>query len=513
MFAFVGSFNSTLRNSYVPCISERKPAMKSSSSFGIRKKPAVRSLPLCALILACAFINAPRGADVQFTTFYNTQTILYTEPVWFDQYPGERGAFMVGELGGNLFLLEPVTGGYQSVVFGHIPVTKASGNDGLLGVAFHPNFKINHKYYVYYISSLGHGVLEERLAKASFKSDSGYARQLLTSTFGNIVHNGGDVHFGRDGYLYLGFGDAGNPNVYNTNSQDLHLLYGKMIRIDVDRKDAGREYAIPADNPFTGSTDAQVRKEIFAYGLRQPWRWSFDPLDGRMFVSEVGDWVQEEIDIVTKGANYGWSRTEGNTCFNSAAETVPLATCDKTGLTPPLAVVPHNASAASITGGAVFRGNSSSPFYGAYIFGDYITRKLYALRASAPSTVELIGTSPGQPASFGTDSLGNIYLVGHETGIIYRLSHTDLTGVTSIASRSSGRPPKILNRIGGNWRFDDQAFPGMDRLRLAGLDGKILFTLSRNQLHSGFGADLVPGVYLIEGYRSGVKTVFPVLLK
>ena len=456
--------------------------------------------------------------NVQLKTFYDTTAIRFTEPVWFEQYPGETGAYIVGELGGNLFLLEPITGGFKSTAFGHIPATKVSGNDGLLGIAFHPNFITNRKYYVYYIPVLGQGLLEERTAKASFKADSGITRTILQSTFGNTVHNGGDIHFGSDGYLYLGFGDAGNPNVYNANSQDLHLLYGKMIRIDINNKATGLQYVIPSSNPFYNSTDVQVRKEIWAYGLRNPWRWTFDPLTGRMFLADVGDWIQEEVDTITPGGNYGWSKREGNTCFNSAAETSPLATCDTTGLIGPLTAIAHASptalASACIIGGVVFRGNSASGSYGAYIFGDYTTRKLYAMLPVSKGVVQTatIGTTSTGMASFGTDSKGNIYMVGHDNGIIYRLDHPDLVGSTAI-SHHTIQKAKVLIRQGEKWLVDAQTFPGISQLRVLDLSGKVCVTLNRTQLSQGVTINLSPGIYFAEGQGNLYKTTFSLLLK
>ena len=454
-------------------------------------------------------------ANVQVKPFYDTTAIRFTEPVWFGQYPGKAGAFLVGELGGDLYLLAPVPGGFQKTLFGHVPAYKVSGNDGLLGIAFHPDFLKNRKYYVYYIPALGTGLLEERLAKASFGADSGTARLILQSSFGNTVHNGGDVHFGPDGYLYLGFGDAGNPNVYNARSQDLHVLPGKMIRIDINKQQGTRPYAIPADNPFASSPDTLVRKEIWAYGLRQPWRWNFDPLTGKMFVADVGDWVQEEVDTITKGGNYGWSTREGNTCFNSALEYSPLASCDTTGLLGPLVAITHvpvdQQGTGCIVGGPVYRGNPASGAYGAYLFGDYITHKLYAMLPVSPGVVQTseIGVSPIGMGSFGTDSSGNVYMVGYDNGIIYRLQHADLTAL----ARPTQMPKasiRLIQKSGLEWILDPSALQGVTRLLLVDMQGRTRITLERNELSLPFR--LEPGLYLIQGTGPGVNVHSAVLL-
>ena len=201
---------------------------------------------IAALFLLAARSRAadlPTG--VQCKLFYDTSAIHYYAPVWFGTYPAIKDAFLVGETTGGLHILEPEGAGYRSTLFGSIPVEVVVGNDGLLGLAFHPDFLANHKYYVYYNLIPGTAVLEERMATADFRNDAAVSRVLLSHAFKGIVHNGGDMHFGADGFLYLGLGDAGNPNVHNTRSQELNLLAGQMLRIDVDRKDPGVEYAIP----------------------------------------------------------------------------------------------------------------------------------------------------------------------------------------------------------------------------------------------------------------------------
>jgi hypothetical protein len=266
-------------------------------------------LPLLLVcLLSTGALQAALPAGVTGQAFYDTSTIRFKEPIWFGEYPGVEGSFMVAELTGNLHILEPEGAGFRSSLFSNIRVAPIFGNDGLLGLAFHPDFKKNHKYYVYYNSADGRD-LEERTASASFREDAGLRREILHVDGKNAAHNGGDMHFGPDGLLYLSIGDGGNPNVYNNRAQDLRILQGKMLRIDVDRKDPGLEYGIPLDNPFADRIDS-TRREIYAYGLRQPWRWTFDAADGRLIAADVGDWVQEEVDLIRKGGNYGWSRME-----------------------------------------------------------------------------------------------------------------------------------------------------------------------------------------------------------
>jgi hypothetical protein len=476
------------------------------------------------LFLSAALVHADLPTGVQCRTFYDTAAIRYTEPVWFGEIPGRKGAFLVGELGGGIFRLDPGPTGYVSTLFCRLSPFYFSGNDGLLGLAVHPGFADNRKYYVYYNSRRGETVLEERTAAADSRSDAGTSRILMRLAFQNVVHNGGDMHFGPDGLLYLALGDAGNPLIYNSRSQDLTLLHGKMLRIDVDRKEPGLEYGIPADNPFAASGDAAIRKEIYAYGLRQPWRWSFDPADGRILLADVGDWVEEEVNVIRKGGNYGWSVREGNTCFNRDLETSPLASCDTAGLVAPVAVLPHTPVStdprASITGGYVFRGDPASPAYGVYVFGDYIDHKIYGLRLreGAPPEMGPIGLAPSAISAFGADGDGNLYLVGINSGVIYRLHHPDLQGKgLSIRPGASGSRPtpaiRSPRRSGSGWWIDSGLHPGLEDLRIMALDGRILRTAGGAEYRRGFRLLAPAGLYLARGKAGTGLRSFALLLK
>ncbi len=480
---------------------------------------------LSALFMLAARSHAadlPTG--VQCKLFYDTSVIHYSSPVWFGVYPGVKDAFMVGEEAGGLNILEPEGSGYRSTRFALLPTWFLAGNDGLLGLAFHPDFPANRKYYVYYSLIRGVAVLEERQATADFRSDAAVSRILLRHEFKDAVHNGGDIHFGADGFLYLGLGDAGNPMVYNTRSQELNLLAGKMLRIDIDRKDPGLEYAIPADNPYFNDANPSIRKEIYAYGLRQPWRWSFDPADGRLIVGDVGDWVEEEVDVIRKGGNYGWSRMEGNTCFNGADELSPLDHCDTTGLIPPTAVIRHtpisNSPTACIIGGHVFRGDPGSEFHGAYIFGDWQNRKIYGVRLAPGTAGQVpvqIGLAPDAISTFGTDSKGNIYVAGINSGLILRLEHPGLIGKGLAIRRPWSLPAaQSPRRIGSLWRIDPGSFPGqaaMEGLSVLSLDGKEVRRFGASALAAGFDLDLPQGLYVGRSTTRGTASAFPLVLR
>ena len=458
---------------------------------------------------------APLPTGVAGATFYNTDSIRFQSPVWIGQLPSAPGALLIGEGAGRLQVLEPQGNAYRTWTFASVPAAFTAGNDGLLGVAFHPAFMANGRYYVCSNPNKGELVLAERQAKTDRRGDSGSSRVLLRVALVGVVHNGGDIHFGPDGCLYLGLGDGGNPQIYNQRSQDMTLLLGKMLRIDVDRKDAGLEYAIPADNPFAASADPAVRREIWASGLRQPWRWSFD-VDGRQFVGDVGDWVAEEVDVIRKGGNYGWSRMEGSTCFNGQDETHPLATCDSAGLSGPLAVVPHvpvsTGSAACIIGGYVFRGDPASPFFGAYIFGDWKTGKLYGLppgSGSAPVAPEVIGTGGIGMSAFGMDGMGNLYFANYTNGVISRLEHAGLVG-KGVGIRGGKRRAIALRGPLGR-RLQAADFPGGKDVEISDEQGRILRRYTAAQLADGVELDMPPGVYAARAF--GGLAVRPIILR
>lgn len=240
-----------------------------------------------------------------------------------------------------------------------------SGNEeGLLGLAFHPNFATNGYFYVNYTASNPRRtvVARYRVSANPNRADANSEFVLLTVNQPYENHNGGQLAFGPDGYLYIGMGDGGSGGDPQNNGQDRRGLLGDMLRIDVDNPAGGLNYGIPPDNPFVGNTSG-YREEIYAYGFRNPWRFSFDFVTGWLWVGDVGQGSREEIDIVEKGLNYGWRIMEGKICYS------PSSGCDQTGLALPIWDYGRS-SGASITGGYVYRGSRVAPLAGAYVYGD-----------------------------------------------------------------------------------------------------------------------------------------------
>lgn len=286
---------------------------------------------------------------------------------------------------------------------------ESGGEKGLLSVAFHPRFSENRRYFVNY-TTRSDGQLFTRVSE--FTSGE---RIVLTFRQPYANHNGGHILFGPDGYLYIGNGDGGSANDPQNHAQQLNTWLGKILRVDVDRREADRAYGIPADNPFVGRADA--KPEIYAYGLRNPWRMCFDSETGRMWAGDVGQWRWEEVDLIEKGGNYGWRVLEGRHCNHTTDPD-----CDPSPFIPPVAEYGRE-QGLSITGGNVYRGRRHPSLDGLYFFADYGSGRVWALRQDGART-----TGPRQVfqadrawTSFGEDEDGELLLVSHQGGI-YRIA-------------------------------------------------------------------------------------------
>ena len=301
---------------------------------------------------------------------------------------------------------------------------------GLLGLAFHPQYKSNGKFYIYYSAPTSVKGMDNKSVIAEYSVSS--SNPDAANTNGRIVleiqepesnHNGGCLQFGPDGFLYIGVGDGGgggDKHGSTGNGQNMQVLLGKILRIDVN---AETGYKIPPDNPFVGT---QSKPEIFAYGLRNPWRFSFDKKTGKLFCADVGQNEWEEIDIIEKGKNYGWRIMEGKHCYN------PSSDCNMRGLTLPIAEYGHD-EGRSVTGGYVYRGTKAGDMDGKYIFADW-TGKFFMLSQSQ-STNEwnrynlTLKNFSGDfyVNSFGEDESGELYALGQSSigpkkaGKIYQL--------------------------------------------------------------------------------------------
>ena len=301
-------------------------------------------------------------------------------------------------------------------------VNSADNERGLLGLAFHPKFAENGRFFVGYTAKNEENAntfAEYRVPKGSTTADPASARVLIAIPDKFSNHNGGMLAFGPDGYLYLGTGDGGSGGDPDRNGQKLSTLLAKILRIDVDSSE--QPYGIPKDNPFARRGDA--RPETWAYGLRNPWRFSFDRATGDLWIADVGQNNVEEINFqpaASKGGeNYGWSVMEGNSCFR------PPDSCNRNGLVLPIHDYSHADGGCSVTGGYVYRGKSIPALRGAYLLADYCLSVLSAIRRDGGRTqVDQPGASPKGISAFGEDESGEIYAVSDIDGKLYRLAAT-----------------------------------------------------------------------------------------
>jgi hypothetical protein len=309
----------------------------------------------------------------------------------------------------------------SSTVFLDISSQVRSGGEmGLLGLAFHPDYKRNGYFYVNYTKGNPLETIVSRFkVRASNPQQADPQSEQVVLRFGQPFsnHNGGKVAFGNDGYLYISAGDGGSGGDPGNRAQNKSEYLGKILRINVDKADAGMNYSIPADNPFANNQEG-FRKEIFAYGLRNVWRFNFDRQTGLLWAGDVGQNKIEEVDIIEKGGNYGWKIMEANECFRSQ-------NCDKTGLVLPIWSYEQGFSTGrSITGGYICYDKNLPALSGKYIYGDYVTGNVWALTHADKKAVknELIATIDGGLSSFGEDTKNNLYLLAYGPGKIYKLS-------------------------------------------------------------------------------------------
>lgn len=295
-------------------------------------------------------------------------------------------------------------------------VLNAGNEQGLLSVAFSPDYATTRQFFIDYTRKPDGATIVARYNVS--KDDPNVADPASAVTLMKIDqpqanHNGGQLQFGPDGYLYIGMGDGGGGgDQHGTigNGQDLNALLGKILRIDVRSTD---RYTVPASNPFGN--------EIWAYGLRNPWRFSFDRSTGDLYIADVGQNTYEEIDFQPAsdpgGENYGWRIMEGRHCYN------PSKGCDQTGLTLPVAEYSHD-SGCSVTGGYVYRGQKYPQWQGLYFFTDYCSGTIWSLQRDASGRWQMIRRldSGLNISSFGQDQAGELYIIGHSDGTIYRLA-------------------------------------------------------------------------------------------
>lgn len=339
------------------------------------------------------------------------------EPVHIAVAPDGSGRLYVVEQAGVVRVVE--RGQVRLEPFLDIrSLVESGGEKGLLSIAFHPRYRDNGLFFVDYTARDAKG-LHTRISRwrrgtvdrADPKSETVLLR--IEQPYSN--HNGGQLAFGPDGYLYIGMGDGGAANDPHGHGQNPGSLLGKLLRIDVDRIDGARPYAVPPDNPFVKKKG--YRPEIWALGLRNPWRFSFDARSGALWLADVGQDQVEEIDIIRKGGNYGWNVMEGDICTPTVNPR-----CVPYGFEPPIFTYRHP-EGFSVTGGFVYRGTAIPGLCGAYLYTDYVSKRLWALRVRDGRVVtqgELLRL-PHAVSSFGQDENRELYLADHRAGKILKI--------------------------------------------------------------------------------------------
>ena len=359
--------------------------------------------------------NGSMTMSVAFPNLSFSKMVFLTSPD-----DGTNRVFVVLQTG-QIMVFPDESDASSATVFLNISqrITDAGNEQGLLGLAFDPNYAANGYFYVYYSAAAGsrHAVVSRFSVSANDPNSADPNSELIIlqipqpPAFNN--HNGGMLAFGPDGDLYVGVGDGGSEGDPMGNGQNTSTLLGKILRIDVSNASVGHPYTIPSDNPFVGQSGS--RGEIWAYGLRNPWRFSFDTSTGQLWVGDVGQDKYEEVDIVTRGGNYGWNTMEGFSCYS------PATGCNTTGLQLPVIAYPHTVGCA-IMGGYVYTGESTPSLQGAYIYGDYCSGNIWALKYDGTSITyhaELVSGGPSI-SSFGVDPSGNLFALSSD-GRIYQL--------------------------------------------------------------------------------------------
>ncbi len=297
------------------------------------------------------------------------------------------------------------------------------GEQGLLGLAFHPGYETNGKLYLSYTDLNGTSVIREyRVSSNADRVDGSSGRTLLRVRQPFENHNGGHIAFGPDGLLYIGLGDGGSAGDPGNRAQSRGTLLGKLLRIDVNRRTGSLQYGIPSTNPYVGRSGLD---QIWAYGLRNPWRFSFDRATGDLWIGDVGQGRWEEIDRASaskgrnagRGLNFGWRVMEGAHCYR------PSSGCVRTGKTLPVTEYNHGGSRCSVTGGYVYRGTDYPDLVGAYFFGDYCSGEIWFVDRGAARGVSPIRAldTGAQITSFGEDESGELYLTDGR-GTVYQVT-------------------------------------------------------------------------------------------
>lgn len=367
----------------------------------------------------------PQGLSLRLEQVNPAVPLVF--PVFLTAPPGDNARIFVIEKGGTVKILNRNDGTLISTFIDITPLVSTGSEQGLLGLAFDPQYATNRRFYLSYTDINGNSVIARFLANPLNLNlaipTADHVILTVSQPFTN--HNGGMIVFGQDGFLYIGLGDGGSAGDPGNRAQNLSNLLGKLLRIDVSQSGPPplATYTIPPSNPCLGQ--AGVRPEIWSIGLRNPWRYSFDRLSGDLYLADVGQGDREEVNFSPlasgggKGLNYGWNVLEGTVCF-------PLgAPCNPAGLVHPVVEYDHG-SGCSITGGYVYRGSAIPALQGAYFYSDFCTsfvRSFRSVNGQVTQHFDWASLNPGENiTSFGEDNQGELYVMTSQGGL-YRISN------------------------------------------------------------------------------------------
>ena len=363
----------------------------------------MKKTPLKLGLIVAALVCVPSTlfAQIQLSPVISTGL---SSPVFVGHAGDDSDRLFILERVGVIRVLQP--GQTEPTTFLDIrSKIKSGGEQGLLGLAFHPAYDSNGRFFVFY-TQLNDGtlVIAEYTVSGNPNVANATETRILTIPHPtNTNHNGGVLAFGPDGYLYIGVGDGGSANDPPNNAQNLDVLLGKILRININPPPGSGPYVSPPDNPFFGATAG--RDEIFAFGMRNPWRFSFDRLTGQQWVGDVGQGAREEVDTpIVSGGNYGWRVYEGSLCTGNDP-----ALCIPSNFKPPLFDYSHSDGRCSLTGGYVYRGSQNALPAGTYVYGDYCSGEIFAWDGN---TQKVLLDTTLNISSFGEDEDGELYVIG-----------------------------------------------------------------------------------------------------
>ena len=394
--------------SSIPALSSSPSSQTNSSSASVISGLSVR--PINSTCLAPALVNSGSPANISWQAVFPSLPNI-SNATNLVQIPGDDAYWYATRQSGRVvrFQNNSSANALTEVLNIEDRVDFPGGETGLLGIAFHPQFLSKRYVYFNYIASGVSGQMETRVTRFTVAQngtiDSSSELILLRFDQPYSNHNGGQLAFGSDGYLYISSGDGGSGGDPQQNGQNKNNLLGKILRIDVDNTSGGKNYAIPANNPFATSGGSP---EIWAYGLRNPWRFSFDKENGDLWAGDVGQSAWEEVNIITRGGNYGWGDMEGDGCYSGRPN------CSSENKIKPVLSINHNTNVCSVIGGYVYRGSQYPAAYGKYFFTDYCVNTMQSItrNTNGSITVSNHGNVPVDIVSFAQDNHGELYAIG-----------------------------------------------------------------------------------------------------